>query len=490
MISFKKFLKSSVVYTVLAFLPLASRVILLPIFLLYLSPSDYGMIGLNSTLASAFPIFMTLGLDTAFSRYYFDYKRSSKLLNAYVSTIFISILIISSILIILVIPFGNNLQELLFKDHNFSFFPFGITALLYAMITSLNGILFTLYRNRQDVKSYAFFSIGLFLVMMASDIISIVILHYIPAQIVWFKIFFVLGFSFFIWLKLFSGIKIKFEKRFITNSLSYSIPLIPYMFFGFIYTSYDRVMIENKLTLGSVAIYGLAASIAFIIESIMTAIQSATFPQVYEMMKITNKENEVQVNQILRMLGIFSIGMIALICFVMPFGVFNFLKPVYLPAISILPLLLIGFCFRYMYMVYSAPLFYYKKTRLLPWLNIVAGLITIVGNLILLPLYGLYGSAVTMIAARGIQIILAFYWSKKTPFNVNLSYLNPGLLLIMISLFATCMLGKDHINSHWYVYLVNAIPLLVFISICGYRFWTKRENILKLKTLASLRELL
>ncbi len=462
MARFKQIAKSSFVYTLLAFLPTASRILLLPIFLLFLNPEDFAIISLNTLVATVLPLFMTLGLENAYVRYYYDYKRTEKLSNTYFSTIVISIFSFSVFFTLLLMPFGDFLFKLCFKSSDLSFFPFGITAALSGIVTSVNAIFIGAYRNKHDLRGFTIFSLGIFLVSTLSESLAILVFKMDVMNIIYVKLVATTLFSVIIWVQTFSRIKVRFDRRFLPASISYSLPLLPYQLSTLVFTSFDRLMIENVFSLASLAVYNLASAVANMTESIMFAIQSATYPTVYEMLKKGYHDQMENINKIYRLIGLGVLFIIGLLIACNPIAIIYFLKPVYRESIALIPILLMSYYFRYLYIVFSEPLFFFKATAKLPWLNIVLGVTTIAGNLLLLPEFGLAGSAATSVLARFTQLLLTFYWYYKvSDLRFDLTYLYKIMTLSALSLIAVSVYNYMDKSYGLPMILVNFIPLLV-----------------------------
>ena len=61
---------------------------LIPIFTQYLSPSEYGVLGIITTITELLPILLSLSIDVAFVRFYHDYKKDDEQLAALYSSVF------------------------------------------------------------------------------------------------------------------------------------------------------------------------------------------------------------------------------------------------------------------------------------------------------------------------------------------------------------------------------------------------------------------
>ncbi|MBK9479061.1 MAG: oligosaccharide flippase family protein [Bacteroidia bacterium] len=446
----------------LAFLPTASRILLLPVYLHYLAPEEFAIIGLNTLIASLLPLFMTLGLEAAFIRYFFEYKSNEKILRSYFSTIALSIFLISLLIGLLVTAFGNPLFHFAFKNPYFTFFPFGISAVLFSIVASQNLLVYAYYRNMQNVKSYTAFALSIFLSSTIAEAAAIVVFKTGAEGVIWTKLIATALISMVAWFTLFRKTGISFDKRFLPSSLKYALPMLPYSLSALVFTSFDRVMIENRFNLASLAVYNLSAAIANITDSILFAIQSATYPTVYAMLKKDPNQNSEEISKTYRIIGLAVLLIICILVALSPFAVINFLKPVYVQSLSIIPILLMAYFFRYLYIVFVEPLFFFKDTKKLPWLNIIAGATTIAGNFILLPYFGLIGSAMTTILARLLQLSLTLYWYKRVSnIRFKLGYLFPVMVILGIALLLASYVNTVFPNVHWLVYFVNTVPLIL-----------------------------
>ena len=105
----RDFIASGAVYTILGFLPTASRFFLYPLYLHYMTLDDFALISLNTMVASILSPFMTLGLESAMNRFYVDFVKHPKIENAFLSTLIISIIGFSTLLGIVFIAIGPQL---------------------------------------------------------------------------------------------------------------------------------------------------------------------------------------------------------------------------------------------------------------------------------------------------------------------------------------------------------------------------------------------
>ena len=98
-------LKDSVIYGTGRALQKFLVALLLPLYTAFLSPADYGILGMVVAVTTFLDVFVTLGFDVAFSRFYFDDKdeaaRKRVITNTfYVSTVYPAVLLGATLLLL------------------------------------------------------------------------------------------------------------------------------------------------------------------------------------------------------------------------------------------------------------------------------------------------------------------------------------------------------------------------------------------------------
>jgi O-antigen/teichoic acid export membrane protein len=82
----------------------------------------------------------------------------------------------------------------------------------------------------------------------------------------------------------------------------------------------------------------------------------------------------------------------------------------YWMGLEIVPLLLLAYWFHGWYINFSAGIFISEKTGILPVITLVGASITVLANLVLVPLYGMMGSAWATVLSYGVMaVVLAIY---------------------------------------------------------------------------------
>ncbi|MEX0995218.1 MAG: polysaccharide biosynthesis C-terminal domain-containing protein, partial [Balneolaceae bacterium] len=105
----------------------------------------------------------------------------------------------------------------------------------------------------------------------------------------------------------------------------------------------------------------------------------------------------------------------------------------YWAGLGIVPLLLLAYWFHGWYMNFSAGIFISEKTRVLPKIMLLGAGITIFANLILVPVWGMLGSAWATVASYAAMALTLYYFSTKefeVPYRLSFGIL---LMAVMVT---------------------------------------------------------
>jgi O-antigen/teichoic acid export membrane protein len=143
---YRLLLKDSVIYGTGRALQKLLMALLLPLYTAFLTPADYGILGMVVTVTTFLDVFVTLGFDVAFSRFYFDDTspegRRKVITNVfYVSTVYPAILIgTCGVLMPRLAPL------LLGEEYAAGDWRYFAVALATLFFTNLNDLPFALFR--------------------------------------------------------------------------------------------------------------------------------------------------------------------------------------------------------------------------------------------------------------------------------------------------------------------------------------------------------
>lgn len=114
----------------------------------------------------------------------------------------------------------------------------------------------------------------------------------------------------------------------------------------------------------------------------------------------------------------------------------------YWAGLNIVPLLLGAYWFHGWYMNFSAGIFINEKTKVLPVITLIGAAITIVANLVMIPYFGMLGSAGATLISYATMALLLYYQSIKT-YHVDYQLIRAfGMMLLAV----LCLLLQPYVG--------------------------------------------
>ncbi len=108
----------------------------------------------------------------------------------------------------------------------------------------------------------------------------------------------------------------------------------------------------------------------------------------------------------------------------------NLIDQKYWLGLSVVPILLGAYWFQGMYMNFSAGIFIKEQTKRLPQVTLIGALITIIGNVVLVPKFGMEGSAWATLTSYAVMAVLLYKYSTRS-FKVPYSIIRTFFVLMI-----------------------------------------------------------
>ncbi len=437
----KKLLKSSLIYTLVGSLPLASGFILLPLITNHLNDVDtYGVLALYINFSLLIQVLVNFSLDTSIGIHYFDYKDNPEKLKKYIGTVVSSLLIIGSVILIISLLFGEIIFKFTFSKQTITFWPFGLMCIVTAVFNSFYKTYSNLLINQQRTNRFLWINIAYFSFTIFFTYLGI---YYFPKVIngpLWGRllpalILFIVTFYFFA-----KEFGIKLHTEFLPDMVKFCLPLLYYAIIMWGASYGDRFIINYLLTPFDVGIYDFGMKWIMLIDVVLLALTNTINPAIFRIWsdnKINYSTPEVNQNHhfftLIQLILIASV--LLFIPLIVPFFVHN---PMYYKSFDYLPILGLGFLFRGLSNMYLMPIFYYKKTKALPKVFLLSSLFQFLMTFILIHYFGIIGASISFVIAKPIQIWLISLESRKVfsfSFNKTKMILLPllygGFLIII-----------------------------------------------------------
>lgn len=463
----KDLIKHSTIYILLGFLPTAVNFIMVPLLTSYLSKEEYGLLSISALFQGFIAIFMNIGLDAAFARYYFNVYKKRKLLHAYFSTVLLAVLAISVLLFGILLIGGDSFLQLVFKNNRYHFSDYGVMTFVLALSMILHTIILSYYRNEENLKMYALLSTLTLAFTVVGILVGVVWLNKgAYGNIVGRSIAFSgVVLLYLVWY--FRNRTLVVRMAYLKEMLKYGVPFVPYLIILLMNSSLDQWMMERHFTLSELGEYNFAFQLASLVSVFIYAVFNAISPRMYKLMAENDRihDNEIgNLNRIFHFVVVFAI--VAELAIISPFTTLVIHNKEYHSMLSYIPLLIISWLPHLYYMLYVIPIMFYNKTRFLPLITAAALAVGLTANLILIPLWGVIGVCASAIIIKITSFAVTAFVGKHLrilePNHFRLGRNHLLAILVFVS-FIAVYLTNDYFEQRYRTW-INLLPLVVFLA--------------------------
>ncbi len=417
----KRFAKDTAIYGIAAVLPKLINVLLVRLHTGILNPKAYSDNTQFYIYATYFNVLLTLGMETAFFRFFTKYKDNQKVAQ----TAFTTILLNSLFFLTVFLVFSDQLSVFLEIDKSYFQILIGIL-----ILDTLVVIPYAYLRVTHQPVRFAFYR--LFNITVYA-ILNVVFLWWVPKLITAGRLsektavlynehpkviyIFIANLiasflTFVLFLPVLRRFKLGIDKNLLKKMLTYSIPI---MIAGLAYATnenLDKLLIGRLLDKETMGIYAAVYKIGVLMSLYVTAFRLGAEPYFFSQHKADNaKEQYAHILLWFTILG--AVFMVAVMTFLDVIVHLLIGQTVYLKALNIVPVILTAYL---LFGIYNNLSVWYKltdRTRYAMFLSITGAVITIVFNIVMIPKIGYMASAWATLAAYGTMSILSYFLGRK-----------------------------------------------------------------------------
>jgi O-antigen/teichoic acid export membrane protein len=484
MINIKEHFKLTFLYTFFGAFPAVLQLIVYPIIegVDRLGAEDFGYLAITEATISFSFLFIVFGMSVAIARFYYDYAENKEPYKKLIATVFTGLASRAVLLIgiaLLISPFIGRVFNQVPLQQFISYGPFLV---IIAFNRAIVVVALSLYRNEKKLKYYVLISFLSGLLRTAFQLIGVFMfdmsfLGYIYGTAIGSSLVSI-TLIVLIWVKY--GLRIDSDINKSLNKFSFSLVFNDFLFWGILFL--DRFfLLKDPVALG---IYDNAMKFALGIQLITQGLANAVQPEVFRYFKEGLKKKENEIKSLSHLFVIESISIITLSIIPIIIFIDFFYETDLKLSTGIVSLVLMRFILNSVYQALAWPVIYLKKTSTFFVINSLVLIILVVFNIILVPIFGYYGSIAAFQFAAIFQIILLYRsqqkicfisWNKlkilylpigivlltsifefiKVAFNINLYIIN--LLLVAIIFLSLILIYKTEINGYIKKYLLTKI---------------------------------
>lgn len=252
-------------------------------------------------------------------------------------------------------------------------------------------------------------------------------------------------------------------------SLRFSVPLIPHYLSLIVLGQIDRIMIGDMIGDGAAGIYTVAYMLGTALSIFTSALNSSVVPWQFEKLRIENYDGlALRIDQLVTLVSV--VGLIAALC--SPELIRIAAPKDYYDAVYVIPPIVAGTLFIFIYNVLSNYEFYFEATYFIAIASSLAAAVNIALNYLMIPRFGYIAAAYTTIACyiflAAAHSLFSQYVSARKIGRGNARKLFNPKKIWLVAIAATCLiLGSMLLFEHLIVRY--AIMVALFAILIRYR---------------------
>jgi O-antigen/teichoic acid export membrane protein len=468
----RKFIKSSLIYTLAGALPMGSAIILLPFYIHHLSTTLYGALSIYLSISLLVQILVTYSFDTSLYIHYHEFKNDAKKLAIFISSSFIFILLLGTGVGIVLSLGGEFFVRLFVEDKSVSFYPFGLAAIGIGIFQAVFKVFSNVMQTRGKAETYFWSNVLMF---SSIAILTVLGLQIFPGSLIGPLIGRLLAsllVSAWALYRIFREFGYHFDFQWLRSSFGFNNYAFLYQIQQWVINYFDRILMAFFVPLHDVGIYDFGMKCMVVIEVILNGLHNSYYPKfVSTVMEQKEKGSTVALNRYYYGTTAVVMLLVSACVVVFPLLVDVFVwKPQYRESVQYLPLIACLYLFKTMRFYFAAPYGVLKMVKLLPKSYLLVAVIKITLMIMLLPYFHIYGVIAASVVGSVVEIILLkFYIRDHFRFQYNAFKLifGPVVLFLLIILVELLTGVKVRLMVH-----------AGYLIICtGLLFWMYRNEI-------------
>ncbi len=393
--------KQSAIYGLGTFLNQGIGFLLIPVYARFLSTEDYGINGSVSAFIGILGIVLTLSLESAVTRIYYDLK-SEKERRAYFGRAWLVMLSFGLAVALLMEVAGDGIFALLFPDIPFD--PYGRLATWGSYLAVFGVLPSVIWRVREQARTFVTFSVSQFLFRVLLNIVFVVYLQQGATGI--FRSFFLANLLYavpYAWVTL-KNSSLSRGAQHLRESIAFALPLVPHRLSNWILNVSDRILLQNYVSLGDIGLYSMGYRVGMTLAAFLDAINLAWAPFYFK------TAQEVDGRQSLaRLVTYYMFGLMFLTLAVVLLSreaIFLVAAPRFYPAAQVVPAIAFAYSLHGVYLAMVSGLAYVKQTRWILAATMVSAAVNVGLNLLFIPRYGIWAAAGSTLVAFFVRAAL------------------------------------------------------------------------------------
>jgi len=383
---------------------------LLPVYVrfAFLTTADFGAVALIGAIEAFSKVINKWGLDGAFMRYYHE-REDGRPRQEMASTIVWFMVAANGAFLAITLLASAPLARLMSLDASY-------LSALRLMLVNITVMAFTfvpfhVMRLRHEATAFSAFTFARSVGTVGLRVLFVIGLRYGVAGIYLSDLLITLVLLPLMWPRCRGLVTAAFSSRELRQALRFGLPRLPHGLASQTLDGYPKLLLGRTVSPDLVGVYQNGATLGTGVAFFKNAFETAFAPFYYA----TAKQPDAR--EVFAKLATYGVAVFVLLVAgttaVARDVILLVLKPDYLAALPVVPLIASAFAIQGVYQLTSIGLNLTSRTEFYPVSTMTAATVSVVLGLWLIPAYGLMGAALTVLAAYATQAIVAFVLAQR-----------------------------------------------------------------------------
>ncbi|MDR6225549.1 lipopolysaccharide biosynthesis protein [Desmospora profundinema] len=457
--------------------------LLVPVYTRALDPTRFGDWDMTNTIAMVLTYFCMLGLDTALAFYFFDAKDEKDRNGYFTASVFVPVMI-SLVFLAVAAVVSKPTANLLYVEPG----EYPNLLFLAVLVIVFNVIIqqtLAYARFARQVKTFMIGSMGYVIGSSLSSVYFVVVQEAGVVGIFYGQIFAQsIAAAILLWHYR-DKFTLAVEQRHVRNLLSYGIPLLPALLAFWVMNAMSRPMIYHMVSPEEAGVFGLAVRFASVIALLTAAFQLAWRPF---SVSIKDREDAQRIYSLLgrSFLVIGTFFILFLTFFIEPIIKIVAGNKDFFDAYPYVWMLALGTVLNTMHLIVGVGLLINKETKAISKTFMAAAPLYFVGNLLLLPLIGAWGTGIMTVVTYLFAFLSIYRKGQKIyPVDFRMKSMLAYLVLYLAVMAGITWFQVNGWGSLWLIYVGATLFMMLAIFLTGL---FNKESITMIRRLLPLRK--
>ena len=454
------------------FLLRASSIIFFPIFSLYLTERDYGILSITQSLALIITVIGGMGITRSMTR--FLYFEAEKIKNNHSSIIYTSLfssLSFQLLIVFLIIVFNKYIPDVVLND--IPFFPYVFVAVITIPLNTFIEVVRTYFKSIQAGKKVFLLDIFFFSFNILFNLFYVVILGFDVVGIFYGILTNTIIFCVILYFVFYRKFKFNFNWNLLTKVLRYCAPLVPYAILNICFEACDKLYLNSEFGASYSGIYYIVIVFAAVFSAFKEAINTALTPWVYSHIKSNTKIIRLVVNWTFLLSGFLAITLSFLSKEILTILSSN---PTFIKAHIYIPFTLVSFYLILFGNFFNIKTYYFGRYTDYLFIATIIGLAAeLIACYFLIPKYDILGATISRLIAFAVHVFVLFYFSYK---EVDKREMYDYKFLFLCCIIMSCLISLPFFIDLGFSIIINILIKLGFIfSLVSIVYVLKRNEV-------------